>query len=334
MDVDPKKLRGWARLLSTLLQTPDGELDDFARERLSKPDLDEAILAKGRELLFYVGRALEEPTEDRWKGLAYALKSLEQWEEGMKPGHDDLGAGATNAAGATNTAGSAPPRAPSPAPAPAPPLSPPAVSPPASPGPSPWSGGHSPYPPAPTPSAPVAPAPPPVVAPAVAAPPAAAPPAPVPASPGPPAALPPGIPRLDTPPVQSRDRAVALPFAGQAQAPPKISGLLGENPALGQTAYRPSGPSGEKGPTMPFKAMPDLRPPTSDPIPLQTYAAFCVERTMWPDNVAGRNQRFGLQPGDEERIDAHFKAKFAQTPKARMEWLQLCAQHKETLQQG
>ena len=36
MEADPKKLRTWGRLLSTLLQTPDNELDDFVRDH---PDL-------------------------------------------------------------------------------------------------------------------------------------------------------------------------------------------------------------------------------------------------------------------------------------------------------
>ena len=83
MDIDPKKLRAWGRTIAKLLQTPDDELDDFLRERLKTSELSEDALASGRALLVHLGRALDDPDPERWKGIANAVDTLEHWEQGL-----------------------------------------------------------------------------------------------------------------------------------------------------------------------------------------------------------------------------------------------------------
>jgi len=139
MDADPKKLRAWGRLLSTLLQTPDDELDDFMRERMGGARLEERFLARVRDLLVHVGEAFDDPDPERWKGLAHAADALEQWEEGRARGSDERGAGSeAPTSGPALAPGSVPPRSPTP-PGPAG-ASTPAEHHPAR-GPSPWTKG-------------------------------------------------------------------------------------------------------------------------------------------------------------------------------------------------
>ena len=126
MDADPKKLRAWGRLLSTLLQTPDDELDDFLRERLGGANLEERSLGKARALLARLGEAFDDPTPERWKGIEHAADTIDHWEEGRSRTED--GDASSSASPSTGPSSPSPSSEAPPAPTPArPPTPTPAV---------------------------------------------------------------------------------------------------------------------------------------------------------------------------------------------------------------
>lgn len=304
MEADPKKLRAWARLLSTLLQTPDDELDDFARERLAAPDLDQQALAKGRDLLIHVGRALDHPDPERWKGIAHAVSTIEHWEQGRaqrtKPSSDVAAAAPAPAPAAPATP--APRLSPLPIPA-APPVLPvsPRMAAPVAAAPSPWMKGAAPLPPS---------------------------------SPPPPGArdLAAVSPRLQETAPARGPTGDPLPFRAGAAPPPPAPIGLEPNPALGFTVTAAS----KKGPTLPFAAVTD-KPAASEPpagMTLGRYAEMCVERTLWPANTQGRRARFGLDEAGEAQADEYFRRRFDRDPSQRTTWLALCAVHKKKLEEG
>lgn len=357
MELDPKTLRSWARLLSTLLQTPEEELGDFVRERLGGAAVREAALQRGRDLLVHLGRALESPEPERWNGIEMAADTLDHWQRGMTQGAgadvasepparaEPIATGPQAGAAAARTPVSdapGPPLAPTPSPW-VPPAAPPRaattetaaapqpLAPVAAPSPArPSPVAASPLPPEPATASPSTPPPSATQSPST-------PPGSAIASPS----TPPPAPAFDEqhhalattlgmsdaqPPEQ------ALPFQGQAMPPPAVMHMEERHGAQGATA-----PGGRKGgPTMPFEAVPRQhpnaailnRPPV---LTLKQYAAFCTERSRWPDDVAGRRTRFGLTEDSETHADKYYEVLFASEPARRQEWLTLCQAHQQKL---
>jgi len=295
MDVDPKKLRAWGRLLSTLLQTPEDELDDFLRERLDGAALEERSLAKAQALLVQLGRAFDDPVPERWRGIEHAADTVETWERGRTD----------EAAAVTANPGSAPPTTPDP-----------------SSQPSPWAKGGAGPPIQGAPAAPPSPVPSPP------------PPAPSPPPPAPAPLLRPASALMATAPVSDdAPQAEPLPFRKDAgsEVPAPVAERLAPSAELGATVAR----TGGKGPTLPFAAVADERSALANEPPpgmtLGKYAQLCVERNLWPDNTAGRRARFGIDEAGEAQADAYFKRRFDRDAAQRATWLALCEVHKNKI---
>ena len=81
MSDDPRTWRRWARILSSLVQTPPDELEAFARERASDlAGIGAAELVHARRLLLHVGASLHDP--GRRDGIRHAVEFLDNWEHG------------------------------------------------------------------------------------------------------------------------------------------------------------------------------------------------------------------------------------------------------------
>lgn len=81
MSDDPRTWRRWARILSSLVQTPPDELEAFARERASDlAGIGAAELSHARNLLLHVGASLHDP--GRRDGIRHAVEFLDNWEQG------------------------------------------------------------------------------------------------------------------------------------------------------------------------------------------------------------------------------------------------------------
>ncbi|HEX5633643.1 MAG TPA: hypothetical protein VFX50_10450, partial [Gemmatimonadales bacterium] len=332
---DPQRLRKTGRILSSLLQTSDGDLADFVRQRLDGADVDPARAADARAILISVADALLEPTPERMMSLEYTRRVLEEWKVGEEKPSEEAAA----VAPVVVAAPAPPPVAPVVAPSPlvhGPPAANATMR-------SPW----APVAPSPaTRAAPVVqvePAAPAVVSPLVSPAVPAAPPPVVP----PPVAAPVVIPSAQDPASSAPDPlgmttagahvvpSSALPFvAGQAGTTPKQAPLE-PNTTLGKTA-----PTGKRPPraTLPFKVQPDQRAPASvapappvtpapitpvphipsappvasapPPLTVEQYAYFCTERALWPDHQADTCAKYGLSPAAEETLHEHFRTAF------------------------
>ena len=118
MSDDPRTWRRWARILSSLVQTPPDELDAFARDRASElAGIGAAELAHARKLLMHVGASLHEP--GRRDGIRHAVEFLDNWEQGRNMPVSSPSPSAPSPSAPSPSIPSAPsPAPPTPAPAP------------------------------------------------------------------------------------------------------------------------------------------------------------------------------------------------------------------------
>jgi hypothetical protein len=73
--------------------------------------------------------------------------------------------------------------------------------------------------------------------------------------------------------------------------------------------------------------------PTFPRMPLETYAAFCAERTLFPDRIGEVQKKYNIR-SDAARValDQDWQARFEAHPDTKAEWQRCVAHHREWLQ--